>query len=118
AQALAAGLMRAAVGGLHDAGPAARADDEPVAGRLERLAPLREPPGDRARVFVVARPFERLARALERGGVLRSAAVVPLAETRDGARRVLPAVHARGPEEHDGVLDVLLLEASQRLEVL
>jgi hypothetical protein len=31
---------------------------------------------------------------------------------------VLPAVHARRSEEDDRVLDVLVLEAAQRLEIL
>jgi hypothetical protein len=42
---------------------------------------------------------------------------VALLDARDGARRVLPAVHARGAEEHHGVLDVLFLEPAQRFEV-
>ena len=38
---LAAGLVRAAVGRLHDPGAAAGADDEAVPRRLERQAPAR-----------------------------------------------------------------------------
>ena len=57
ADALAAGLVGAAIGGLHDAGPAARADDEAVARFLERQAPFREQVRELARVLVVARPL-------------------------------------------------------------
>ncbi len=42
----------------------------------------------------------------------------PALETLERLLRVLAAVDARRAEEHDGVLDVLRLEAAQRLEVL
>ena len=42
----------------------------------------------------------------------------PLERARAPARRLLAAVNPRRPEEHDGVLDVLRLEAAERFEIL
>src|SRR5262245_51920955 len=86
---------------------------------LERQAPEREQPRELARLLVVARPFDRLAR-------LRQLALVALVGVAHAARsqrpqralRALAAVDARRTEEDDGVLDLLFPETPQRLEVL
>src|SRR5262249_41491216 len=100
-------LVRAAVCGFHDAGAASRADDEAMARRFQRQAPSRQLEGQFARVFVVARPLERLAATLQRRGELRCLAVVTFLQTIQRTCRPYAAVHARGPEEHHRVLDVL-----------
>ena len=109
ADALAAGLVGAAVGRLHDAGTAARADHEAVPRRFERQAPHRQLVRQLARVLVVARPLDRLAAALHRGEMRLRARIAAPPQALERARRVGAAVHARRAEEHDGVLDVLLL---------
>ena len=58
---LAAGLVRAAVGGFHDAGAAAGRDDEAMVLRRQRHAPRREQPRELARLLVVAGPLDGLA---------------------------------------------------------
>src|SRR5262249_42059305 len=59
---LPAGLARAAVGGLHDSGPATRSHDEPMVFGLKASAPRRPQPGEFSRLLVVAGPFEGPAR--------------------------------------------------------
>ena len=118
ADRLAAGFARAAVGRFHDAGAAARGDDEAVVLRLQRVTPCRQQPRQLSRVLVVARPFDRLARSRELGlelrvGVLHAAG----AQRLQRAFGALAAVDAGRSEKHDRVLDFLLLEASQRFEV-
>ena len=85
----------------------------------ERRAPLREEARQLARVLVVARPLERLARAgqlrLVRGVRVARAARPQRPQRPFGA---LAAVDPRRSEEDDRVLDPLLLEPSERLEVL
>src|SRR5690242_8441512 len=85
--------------------------------RFQREAPLRQLVRDGPGVFVVAGPFDRLAAATQRLGKLARALTVALAQALQRAGRFLAAVHARGSEEDDGVLDVLLLQAAERLEV-
>ena len=61
---LAAGLPRAAVGGLHDARAAARGHDKPVPSPGQTLRPLRHHARQLARVLVVVRHLDRGLRAV------------------------------------------------------
>ena len=84
----------------------------------KRLTPRREQPRQLARVLVVARPLDRLARSHELGLELRVG--VPHAagaQRLQRALRALAAVHAGRSEKDHGVLDLLLLEAPQRFQV-
>src|SRR5262249_54809259 len=116
--ALAAGLRGAAIGRLHDPGTAAGTDGEAMARRLEREAPLRQLVRKLAGVFVVSRPFERLAASLQRRRMLRGLRMVPALKALERALGLNAAVDARGAEKDDGVLDVLRFQPPQRLQVL
>ena len=134
ADALAAGLEGAAVGRFHDAGTAARADHEAVVLEAERQAPLGQQMGQAPGVLVVARhrhgapgPRQRQALRLGRPGGGRRPGRAPAAgaaleqlllEPAEGVVGLLAAADPGRAEEHDRVLDVLRLEAAQRLQVL
>ena len=76
-------------------------------------------PGELARVLVVARPLDRLPRLGQLGLVLLvGVADAARLERRQRALGALAAVDAGRSEEHDGVLNLLVLEAPQRLEIL
>jgi hypothetical protein len=87
--------------------------------RLEGERPGGEQPRQLARLFVVARPLERLAALFQLPLVLLvGVGDAPRAQRLQRALRALAAVDACGSEEHDRVLNFLLFEAAQRLEVL
>src|SRR6185295_20073246 len=118
ADRLAARLAGAAVGRLHDAGAAAGGDDEPMVLGLEAQGPGGEQAGQLARLLVVARPFHRLAAAAQFELVFLFRAVLAARPQRlQRPLGAIAAVDARRSEEDDGVLDLLFLEAAQRLEV-
>ena len=100
-------------------GPAARGHDEAMVLAGQRARPFGQQPRQLARVLVEARPLDRLARSVQFRlivlvGVLHAAG----AERAERARRPLAAVDPRRPEKHHRVLNLLFLEAAQRLEVL
>src|SRR6185295_13169336 len=106
ADRLAAALAGAAVGGLHDAGAAARRHHEAVVLRLQRLRPRGEQPRQLARLLVVAGPLQRLAAApqLARVGVV-GALDAARAQALQRTLGALAAVDPRRAEEDDGVLN-------------
>ena len=117
--ALAAGLVRAAIGRFHDAGAAAGADDEAVARRLERQAPLGQLVRELARVLVVARPLDRLAAALQRGEVRRGPRVASrFAAARARARRRSRLCTRAEPKNTTVSWMFCCLKPAERLEVL
>src|SRR5262249_24457065 len=78
-----------------------------------------EQAGELARVLVITRPFERFACLLQLGVEhLGCIADSSRPQRHLGAFGALPAVDPRRAEEHHRVLDLLLLESSERLEVL
>src|SRR5262249_26272005 len=119
ADRFAAALARAAIRRFHDPRPAARCDDETVVLGLQRQRPRRQHPRELARFLVVARPLERLA-ALPQLALIVLVGVAHAARPQrlQRALRAFAAVDARRSEEDDGVLNLLILEAPQRLEVL
>src|SRR5947209_18032457 len=85
----------------------------------QRHAPRREQPRELARFLVVPGPLERLAALpqLDRVQVLGpDFAARPQRLQRPLC--ALAAVHASRAKEDDGVLNLLLLEATERLEIL
>jgi hypothetical protein len=117
ADRLAAGVVRAAIGGFHDPGPPPEVTTKRVL-RADGERPLREHARQLARFLVVARPLDRAAALARRSRRRRGCAdAVHLHQLVERVLRRLAAVNARRPEEHDGVLDVLELEATLRLEV-
>src|SRR5438874_10270410 len=80
--------------------------------------PGRQEPGKLARLFVIAGPLDGLLRLVELRHVLLVG--VPLAPRLERVQRALgplAAVDARRPEEDHRVLNLLLLEPSERLEI-
>jgi len=92
------------------AGPAAGADDEAPLGIGQTLRPFGEPEGELARRLVVARHAHAHTRAFE-------IALAPL-----GARELLLRLGERQgagrAHEHDGVVDVVMIETGLGLHVL
>src|ERR1700730_6610104 len=99
-----------AIGRLHDAGTATGADDEAPFLAVERLRPRRQALGELARRFIIDREPESHLRGLD--GLAR-----PLRFAQRRLRRFLRTQPSR-PHEDDGVLDVVALEAIERLQVL
>ena len=116
---LATGFGRSSIRRLHDAGAATRGDDEAVVLRGERLRPLGDQTREFPRLLVITGPLDGFAAT---GQVRVTLGADPGAksalETLERFFGALTAVDARGPEEDDGVLDVLLLETTERLEIL
>src|SRR5271165_1883413 len=103
-------LGSAAIGGLHDAGAAAGADNKALLLLVELFRPLRQPLGKLSRGFVIDRQRERHLRRLDAlSGSLRLG--------QHGLCRLLRA-QPRRPHKDDRVLDVVALEAIERLQIL
>ena len=134
ADCLAAGLPGTAICRLHDAGTAARGDDEAAAATGKLHGPLGNHVGEGAGVFVVAGHFDggfgalvaelggfRIAGfggaggLLVLGGGLDGAGVV---EEFELVRGDVEGAEAGGAEEDDGVLDAFAAEAGHGLAVL
>ena len=103
-------LGSAAIGGLHDAGTAAGADDKALLLLAELLRPFCQPLGELSRGFVIDRQRERHLRRLD-------ALSGPLRLGQHGLCRLLRA-QPRRPHKDDRVLDVVALEAIERLQIL
>ena len=118
AHGFAARLLGAAVGGLHDARAAAGRDDEAMVRRGELARPDGQQLRQFARFLVIPRPLHGLPSSDDafiglRHGRSREA-MHQLCKRR---LSVLAAVDAGRAEEHDGVLDVLRAEATQRFQI-
>src|SRR5262245_51484739 len=87
-------------------------------GGAERDAPGGEQPRQLTRFLVETRPFERLP-GFPQFSFVRGVGVAfaPRAQRPQRALRALAAVDARRPEEHNSVLNPLLLEAAERFEI-
>src|SRR3984893_16638829 len=103
-------LASAAAGRLHNAGTAAGADDEAPLLAVELLRPRCQAPGQLSRALVIDREPERHFRRLD-------ALPLPLRLGQLRPRRLLRAQPRRSHED-DGVLDVMALEAIERLQIL
>src|SRR5262249_43419420 len=103
-------FVSAAIGRLHDAGTAAGADDEAPLLAAELLRPGCQALGKLSRGLVIDREPEGHLRQLDAlSGPLRLGELCP---------RGLLRAQPRRRHEDDGVLDVMALEAIERLQVL
>src|SRR3954447_13282595 len=85
----------------------------------ERAGPGCQQPSQLARLFVVARPLERLPASLPFRFVVAIGVRHPSGPQRlECALRPFAAVHSSRAEEHHRVLDLLLAKAAQGLQVL
>ena len=115
---LSAGLGRTAIGRFHDAGPSARRDNEPIELKRQREAPTRQTARHFTCVLVVFRPFDVPPRSSELGLILRvGVADAARAQRLERTLGALARIDASRTKEHDGVLNLLGLEAPQRLEI-
>ncbi len=129
ADGFAAGLVSAAVGGLHDAGATAGGDDETVAAAGEGAGPLGGEAGEGAGVLVVTGHLDGGfgAAVAELGGFAVAGGLLGFGCGLGGAGVVeelellagdVEGAEAGGAEEDDGVLDALATETGHGLVVL
>src|SRR5687768_7331999 len=83
------------------------------------MGPRRQQASQFPGLFVIPRPLHRLAAAGQvRLELYARAPAGPLLQLLEGLLGRFAAVNARRPEKDHGVLDVLRLEATERLEIL